>query len=86
MDLDGAEKAKPATVDMAKELLNVVGRIISNTRTQLTQATDKSVKQKLQISLELDKRTYAALMTFIYRNEPSDAERLADSKSRSIRN
>jgi RHS repeat-associated protein len=78
VDLDGAEKASPSTVDIARQLLNIVGNNITATKTKLSTTTDESIKQNLQVSLELDKRTYAAIMVFIYRNNPTTTERIFD--------
>lgn len=78
VDLDGAEKASPGSVDMARQLLRVVGNSITKAQSQLSKATDKSVKQKLRISMELDKKTYSALMVFIYKNNPTNFDRAAD--------
>lgn len=78
LDLDGAEKASPGSVDMARQLLKVVGNSIAQAQSQLSKATDKSVKQRLSISMELDKRTYSALMVFIYKNNPTNFDRAAD--------
>ncbi len=75
IDLDGAEKAKPSTVDMAKVLLGVVGKGILQTQNLLSAETHKSVRNRMQKSLEIQKKTYAALMTFIYKNEPTNLER-----------
>lgn len=78
VDLDGAEKASPGSVDMAKQLLRIVGKSIAQAQTQLSRATDESVKTRLSISMELDKKTYTALMVFIYKNNPTNLDRAAD--------
>lgn len=67
---------------MAKQLLRIVGNSIANDKAQLAKATDKSVKQNLLVSLELDKRTYSALMVFIYKNNPTNLEVAVDVASK----
>jgi RHS repeat-associated protein len=78
IDLDGLEKAKPATYDMAKQLMAIVGNNIKSAQTQLEKTTDEAVKTNLQVSIELNKRTYRALAVFVYQNQPTSAERAAD--------
>ncbi|WP_121356792.1 RHS repeat-associated core domain-containing protein [Flavisolibacter nicotianae] len=76
-DLDGLEKATPAVYDMAVQLREMVGRRVTNSTVSLSKTTDKEVIKTLKLSIELDKRTYAALVLFTYKNHPTETERLA---------
>jgi RHS repeat-associated protein len=76
VDLDGLEKASPAVYDMAVQLREMVGRRIVNCTATLAKTTDKGVIKNLKLSMELDKKTYAALVLFTYKNNPTEAERL----------
>jgi len=75
IDLDGLEKASPAIHDMARQLKRIVlNRITSNT-TKLSTTTDKEIAENLKLAIELDKKTYAAFVVFVYQSQPTDAER-----------
>jgi len=75
IDLDGLEKASPAIHDMARQLKRIVLNRITNNSTKLATTTDKEVVETLRLAIELDKKTYAALVVFVYQSQPTEAER-----------
>jgi RHS repeat-associated protein len=76
IDFDGLEKASPRVYDMAVELRSMVLNRILRNETKLSTVTDAEVITNLKLGIELDKKTYAALAVFTYKNRPTDDARL----------
>lgn len=75
IDLDGLEKASPEIYDMARVLKRIVENKIYSNNCKLKTETDQKVIQNIKVALELDKRTYAKLIVFVYKSRPSNTER-----------